>query len=413
MMSIPKIKLGVRRFCLLTLSRLLELCLHSHAAPWRSDSRLKDLKNIVVFRLDAIGDNIMNTAFLRELRRNLPSARITLVVSGCAYNMMEKCPYVDRVLCYQEPVYRHGWHVLLTLVRALQFSRKHFWADLPDAAVSPRWDFYTPTMLYLLVASRARYRLGTAEDSSPGKRVLNRGVNRRLSFAFAEDGVKHEVERNLDFLRALGADIASEKLELWLTSEDEDWADNFIAATGLPADLALIAVCPGASLPQKEWPIECYIEVCRRLVKEFNAGFVIIGGPQDISVAEVFSAAFSGRCVQAAGVSSLRQTACLLKRTRLYFGNDTGPMHMAAAVGRPIVVVTPHPENADSKQINSPHRFGPWGVDAVILRPETGRSPCQSRCVSAESHCIKNVSVTDAYGAVGRMVQKFTTDNQK
>jgi lipopolysaccharide heptosyltransferase II len=94
-----------------------------------------------------------------------------------------------------------------------------------------------------------------------------------------------------------------------------------------------------------------------------------------------------------AGKTTLRQTAAVLKYCKLFIGNDTGPMHLASAVGVPVIEISAHPRDGSLSHHNSPYRFGPWGIPAIGLQPKTARPPCQGACTAQEAHCIRNVSV--------------------
>jgi len=103
------------------------------------------------------------------------------------------------------------------------------------------------------------------------------------------------------------------------------------------------------------------------------------------------------------GKATLRQTASLLKRCLLYVGNDTGPMHLAAAAGIPVVEISSFPRSAPLNDSNSPARFRPWGASYTVLQPQMPLSPCTGACEAAEAHCIKAVSIADVQGAIVRM----------
>ena len=105
------------------------------------------------------------------------------------------------------------------------------------------------------------------------------------------------------------------------------------------------------------------------------------------------------------GTTTLRQTISLLKRCKLYIGNDSGLMHLAAAMKVPIVEISCWPKNGDKFHHNSPYRFGPWKTRAVVVNPEKAIEPCLGGCTKFEPHCILQVEVEDVKGAAEKLLR--------
>jgi len=95
----------------------------------------------------------------------------------------------------------------------------------------------------------------------------------------------------------------------------------------------------------------------------------------------------------------LGASAALLKRCRLYIGHDTGAMHIAAAVGVPVVEISCHPKTGSPYSWNAPERFGPWGVPCRVLRPERPLPPCREECDAREPHCITQITAEEVLEA--------------
>ena len=351
--------------------RILIILYRSSTQSWNSEIKLNTFRRVLLIRMDAIGDNVMNIPFLRELRRNIPNAEITLVTSSDAYPLIKNCPYVNSV--YFVP--KVNWHRKKT--GGLQFSAlMDVWAVLSfvkqsrferfDAVFVPRWGVYSAATLYLMIACRAKYRFGMSEYNDPAKRRFNKGMDRWMSFSFKASGVEHEVIRNLQFLKALGGEVISEKQELWISESDQVWAQSVLC--DWKGKFPIIAVCMGASQKHREWPVENYINVCRKLIQSHSGRFILIGGCADEKQARAFTQEIEPQLVlNFVGKISLLQSSALLNLADLYLGSDTGPMHIAAAAETPVVEISAHALNADPAGAHSPQRFGPWGVPSVIL----------------------------------------------
>lgn len=361
---------------------------------WRNarEIRLTEVRRVLLVRLDLIGDMVLTTPLLRELRRNLPGAWITLVARPQVYNLIELCPYVNEVLTYDwngprwiRPLVRH--------YRALRLAWGYLWPRRFDLAILPRWsaDHYHGT--FLVYFSGAYSRVAYSEDVDPDKKRLNHGFDRLITHPIiCIKRPKHEVENNLEILRFLGGRIERDQLELWLEKEDEMFAESVLDKHGVkPSDL-LIGVGPGASVPKRRWPLCCFAEIGLWLMSKYNARILLVGGSAEGELGYKLERDLGRSVINTIGRVTLRQGAALVRRCQLYLGNDTGPMHIAAAVGVSVVVLSCHPKSGSPFCPNSPKRFGPWGDKHIVLQPENAVSPCEDECVAERPHCIVGIA---------------------
>jgi ADP-heptose:LPS heptosyltransferase len=366
---------------------------------------LTQIRRVLVVRLDEIGDLVLTTPFLRELRRNLPGASITLLVSKRTRNLVELCPHVDEVVTFEPP----GPGLLRSvraLRRALRLARDHLWRRHFDLAVAPRWDhdsYYGSMVTYL---SGARHRIGYSEHVAEEKRRLNPGLHRLLTHSINESAVKHEVERGLDLIRLLGGAVSEDRVELWVGEEDELFADRLLQHYGIQSDTLLLAVGPGAGHPKRMWPISNFVELGTWFKEVFDGFVVVVGSNADKPLGEELRIRLGATVIDGTGRTTLRQTATLLRRCHLFIGSDAGPMHMAAAAERPVVEISCHPLGGSPGHTNSPVRFGPWRVPHVILRPERSLPGCYEGCHSDQAHCIRGVSVEQVKQALAILLPR-------
>jgi heptosyltransferase-2 len=368
----------------------------------RRQSGFTEIDRILICRLDEIGDVVLSTPFLRELRHNAPRAKITLLVKPAIENLVSTCPYVDSVMTYQRISARY-FAAFQSRSQAAHFARNHLSPANYDLAVYPRWDVAVDGGQVLTYLSGARRRVGYSEYVNPIKRSLNSGADRMFTDVLNEPSPKHEVQRNLDLLRFLGGRVRHENLALWLGKQDERGAEILLEQHGVGTEEPLVAIAPGAGSPRRRWPLPNYAELALWLRQHF-AHVVVVGGDEDISMAKELVQRVGPGVVNAVGQLTLRQTAALLRRCRLFIGNDTGPMHMAAAVGVPVVEISCHPLTGSLTHANSPVRFGPWGVPHRILRPLRAAPACENGCNSNEPHCIVSVFVDQVKRAVRSLV---------
>ena len=362
---------------------------------------LTDIKHVLVVRLDGIGDMVLTTPFLRELRRNLPQAAITLVVRPSVRNLIELCPYTDKVLVFDYADSRHPL-ALLTILRAAHFKRRYFGAQQFDLAIVPRWDADPHFAAVVAVGSGARSRLGYSERASLEKAELTPGLDQLLTHVRGPGPVQHEARRNLDLIQLMGGPTIDERLELWLDDSDREFAKACLTTDDRQAPEFLLAVAPGAANLRGRWPVSRFVEVADWSLKTNGGGVVVVGGDSDRSMGEQLRRALGPRVINAAGRATLRETAAILRRCTLFVGNDSGPMHLAAASGLPVVEISCHPVKGAVDHDNSPLRFGPWCAQHAVVQPVAPLLPCTDACTAEVPHCIQTISVAEVIARLAR-----------
>ena len=366
---------------------------------------LSRVRSALVVRLDGIGDAVLTSPLLRELRRNLPRAWITAVVSPLTFNLFERCPYVNEVLIY-DTLKLPRRQLLRRHLGALSLAFRRLWRRRFDLALVPRWDTDTYHATWVAYFSGAPWRVGYTEKTTGRKATTNAGYDRLLSHVLTDLEPRHEVERNLQVLRHLGGTVRDDKLEIWTDSEDAAFARQVVEAHGAQSGYPLIALAPGAAEPDKIWPPGNFVRLGRWLRDVRNARIVVVGGAGDEELGLEIEKEL-GRCaVSLAGQATLRQTAAVLRRCRLYVGNDSAPMHMAAAAGTPVVEVCCHPSGGDPSHQRSPKRFGPWAVPHTVVQPSNAKAPCVGACSAGEPHCILSVTVEQVRAAVAKQLSQ-------
>ncbi|MGH7894753.1 MAG: glycosyltransferase family 9 protein [Candidatus Binatia bacterium] len=208
----------------------------------------------------------------------------------------------------------------------------------------------------------------------------------------------HEVDRLLDAVRRAGAKVGVARFELPLGPAHAERVSMLLAASGLDQATSpgrpLVAMCPGSKQSAKRWPLERYAEVGARLIAEGGVDVAIIGGPDEARAAEIVARGWpAGRWTVLAGRLSVLESAEALRRTALYVGNDTGAMHLAAAVGTPCVAVFAAREPGRS--------WHPYGEGHVVLRRD--EVPCAncylSECTIEGLRCLTAITVEDVWAA--------------
>lgn len=353
---------------------------------------------ILVIRLDRIGDFVLMRPFLRELRRNFPQARISLLVRPVVAEMARQCPYVNEVLELELAVpqlTRRG------LYSALDFAREQLWSRYFDLAFCPRGSESVMVDGSVAYLSGARERIGCSvntfgvmgarqEQLATANYFLTRSVQ-------LPQKPMQELEHNLLLLRAAGLEVKDNRLESWFGRAQSRQAAALCA--GFAPGCRVAAVGIGASEPRKTYPVQLLARALAPLATGRELAFLLLGGPGDHSAGEELLAALPpGTALNLAGKASLPVSEALTARTELYIGNDTGLLHMAAAQHLPVLEISCDlPVAEELSYLRLPVRFAPWQVPYILVRPEKGLDPCDKLqapigCMEQKAHCIATIA---------------------
>ncbi len=265
---------------------------------------------ILVVKLRALGDVLLSTVVLPNLRNAFPDARIDFLTESPAHQLLEGRPELDGVIS----IHRHGGGILRTF-RQVHRAHYHLVFDL----------FCNPRSAQITWATRADVRVGYPFRG----RAWAYNVH-----ATSRSSAVHNVEFNLDALRAIGIPITSTVLSMPVDPEAAAAIDAWLASS-LPAGTGpLVAVNPSGTWDAKRWGLEQFAALGDLLAERHHARCILLWGPGE----EADVAAIRGMMRHPAIIApptTLRQLAALTARCDAVISNDAGPMHVAAATGRP------------------------------------------------------------------------------
>jgi ADP-heptose:LPS heptosyltransferase len=369
---------------------------------WTARER-RQVHSVALIRLDEMGDFTLFTSILGPLRRAFPEARITLVLCDWICPLAELCPYVDEVIPF--PSGGAKWlQFMLGPFRAVRIARQM--GRSVDLVINPRFDRDIRGAAFLAHFSLASRVIGYPSSTDPFKAAVNRGYDSFYTHLIpAPAGVMHEVERSRAVLEFLGIPADGGRPELWISDEDRRQAAGLLRQDGWRPGDTLICLGINAGYPRKRWPIHLFIQLARRLMSMQECRFVVVGGEGDRETAELLRPALGPRLINLAGRAALRVSAAVLGECLIYAGNDSGPKHLAAAMGKPVVEITCHPKDGDATHFQAPGRFGSTADPGIVLAPRTALAPCTATCLAGEPHCIRQVSVDEVLEAVAALTE--------
>jgi heptosyltransferase-2 len=372
--------------------------------------QLSQAKHVLVVRLDDIGDMVLTTPFLRELRRNIPYANITLIVDPRVYNLVETCPYVNEVLTFGLRI-AVSFGKLITHLEALKLAFLHLWKKKFDLAILPRWgcDFYNDSLVAYF--SGAAKRVAYSENVNSIKQRLNKGCDKLFTHLKLDKTLKCELEHGLEIIDFIGGKIEDDSLELWLDEDDVSFAKSIIENNNIDNNYFLIGMGLGAPSLRKIWPVENYLNLIQWLLEKIDCKLMLFGNTNEAHLGRYVERNLEDsalkRIINIIGKTTLRQAASLLKYCKLYIGNDAGLIHMAAAMRVPVIEISCWPKNSQ-EFMYSPLRFAPWKVRHIVVNPERPLPPCAGECLSSESHCILQITVEDVKKAINQLLFQCT-----
>ncbi|MBI2303623.1 MAG: glycosyltransferase family 9 protein [Chloroflexi bacterium] len=337
---------------------------------------------ILVVRLDTLGDVLLSEPAIAALRHCFPQATLDMVVSSGGRSLLAGNPNVDSFIVYDAPWHsawrgkrvnwlaeiKRGWSVLRTLRRASY-----------DVGLELRGDFRD---ILFLAATEAKMTMGNGGRG--GGSFLDRDV------AVKKDA--HAVERALEIAAQVEALPVHLSPRLYLTPSHRG-----LAAQHLPPGGEYLAFHLGAGFPSKCLPVPYFCAVAQRLCAQGGRlRAVLVGGEEERPLVKKFLASYGMPAIDLVGQLELLETAAVLERCTLFIGNDSAPMHMAAAVGTPVVTFFGPSE---------PTKYHPWGVVYRLLEVDLPCRPCDHvHCVHPEYRCMTGISVDDIVAAAEELL---------
>lgn len=319
----------------------------------------------------------MTTPAVRTIRQNFPEAEITLLALPWVADVFRASPRVDRILPYE----REGRHAGLRgkLKLAGELRRENF-----DAAILLQNAFEAA---FITLLAGIPVRAGYTTDGRG--LLLTHGVQRTAGIK-----IVHQVHYYQEMVRGLGCVPGADDLELVVPAEGEQWATDFLRKEALEGR-KIIGLNPGASYgPAKRWPAEKFAALAGRLSRSPETVLFLFGTGADQQAAKEIMAACGdrSRILDLTGRTTLAQAMGLIRRCHAFVTNDSGLMHIAAALSTPTVAIFGS---------TNPVTTGPFSARTSVVRSDLGCSPClETHCPKKHFQCMENIAVDDVLLAV-------------
>ena len=344
-----------------------------------------NINKILAISTTGLGNLILYTPVLKILRREFPTAHITLLVANPASaSLLEGSPFINEIIVIDKEKYEGVRSFnLLNQIRQKKF----------DLVITSFLDKSLKVALFSFF-SGAKHRIGYRN------KIYSLFYNHRVRIKEK----KHEIEYDLDLLRSIGIKIEAQEDKIpfvHLTVDDEKSADTFLKRNNINREDLLIGIHPGGG-PEvgsiKRWAQEQFASLGDMIIDEYKAKIILVGGKEEKDICREIARLMKHKPIIATGETDIKTTASLIQMCKIFISNDTGLMHLAVAV------------NTKTIAIFGPTLFWknyPWGENNIVIRKELPCSPCYNykEITCNDPKCLKLIKAEEVFGEVSQILK--------
>lgn len=322
------------------------------------------MKKILVFSFSFIGDAVLSTAVIQPLRKHFPDAHITFLVGPRAFDLLATDPNIDATLVYDNRGEHAGWKGRLRLIKTLRRDKFDLVVNLRDSL--------------------------TARCIGAEHWGMVRG-----------DSNRHAVTRYLEVLQRQSIDTTDAHPHLQLTEAEYVAAHRFLTEAGRTSEQLLIGIHPGGNWEYKLWDAKNYAQLANVLCKKQKAAILLFAGPNERKLQAQVTQMIDVPPILVK-TENLRHLAALISACDVYIGNDTGPMHIAAAVDTPVVALFGSTNHIRSGPYGHKHTVVESGINLGCNPCHPGRHP--GGCGAGSCEVIAGITVEQVLATVKRHI---------
>lgn len=338
---------------------------------------LMHIKKILVVQLCPIGDTLFGTPAIKALRCQFPDAWIASLVWPVSSEVIKENPNLNEIYIYNGS--------LRKLIGKLRKQQLDLVVEL-----SNRGGWITPLL-------GAKYNVGFRNRAFKWLYTSSGSIQRDV----------HAVDYCLDVVKPLGAILDNPGMEIFINNDDDEKAKNILASYGVRQDDLMVTMHPGGKyFPAKRWNTQGFAEVADRLYERYGALVVTVGGTEDDELGKrIESSVTKAKIINLVGKISIKQTAAVIRRSSLFIGNDSSPMHMAVAVKTPVVALFGPTNPSNSRPYGEGHEYIFKYVECSPCFHHLG-SPTQycPKCIRRE--CMEAITAEDVFNSAIAQLEK-------
>lgn len=345
---------------------------------------MNHIEKILIIRLSSLGDIVLTTPVIKSVKQKFPQSKIFFLTKSQYQDLLKSDPNIFSLIKF-DPVKKHkGILGFLKLVKEL----KTFNFDLVV-------DLHANLRSFFI-----RHLLKTGIKIKYDKRWWARFL--LVHFKFLKAKSTHTVDSYLERLKKIGVNSFEKDPKIFLDQESENFLKDFLIEKKIEKDDIVVGIHPGARWETKRWIEEKFAKVCQILNQKAELKIILFGDQKDQEVIERISSQIEDQKLFKAVNLPLNKFMSLIKRCDCFITNDSGPMHIASALGVPVVAIfgPTHPRLG----------FSPMGSENIVLTANVKCSPCslhgEKRCHKKSRYCMDLIEPEMVTDAVGRLLKK-------
>lgn len=347
---------------------------------WKMEDK-KKYDRILIVRTDRIGDVILSTPVIRAFREAYPKSYIAFMTGPATKDIVSGNPYLDEVIVYDKNGAHKNW--VDSIKFALDLRRRKF-----DLAI-----ILHPTNRAHIVSFLAGIKERVGYDKKSGFLLTKKTPDMKF------EGIKHEADYALDLAKLCGVKAVEKELFMAIKEQDKESVKIFLKNIGLKDGEKIVAMNPGASCPSKIWPAERFAQVADALAKESGARIILVSGKEDVPLARKVQTLMRQKPIFLAGKTSLGELAALLKMCSLFISNDSGPVHIAVAVGTPVISIFGRRQPG-----LGPTRWKPLGEKDIVFHKYVGCAVCLAHNCKQGFRCLLSITAQEVINSAKRLL---------
>jgi len=346
---------------------------------------MKEFKRILIIRLSGVGDIIHTLPLLVCLRENYPRAWIAWVVKKKFAPLLSGHRCLDEIILFDREKWWQGNAGLFRQLRSEKF----------DLVIDPQVQFRSG-LLAKLTGAKTKVGFDWKHSREGNWFFLNSRVTPKQEN-------QHVVEKNLDLIRSLGIECKQTEFLIPIQEREKSFAQRFLEEKNIRKDDFLIGINPGASIICKTWLTERYAAVADAIIQKYKAKVLLFWGPGEEDLVEKIASLMKNKPI-IAPPTDLKQLGALALKCRLFISPDSGPLHLAAALGVPAIGLYGHTD---------PIKWGPYGPvwppdrkGNIALQGDLTKLTCpRKRCRWCKRQdCMSLIEVDDVLNAIKKLI---------
>ena len=340
---------------------------------------LTGTEKFLIVRTDRIGDVILSTPVAEVLKKNYPESRVAILVSPYTKDILKNNPWVDEVITDDNAGFK-GFLKSIKMLREGKF----------DVVVLLR---PTLRLAFLLFLCGIKARIGT------GYRAYQFLFNYKI-YQHRKTIKKHELEYNLDMLAPFGVSFEKILPKIYLSPEEENYSRQIYDDLNIKRDDLKIVIHSGSGGSSLNYPLEKFAILADKLIEELSAKIILTGNKKELMQSEKMKSLMKYQPFDLTGKTELRHLCSLLRGADLLISNSTGPMHIATAVGTPVVALF------SPLYVASPKRWGPYGEGNKVVMPPVGTCyKCElEKC--SKFNCMEKIDPNEIVSKVKKILKE-------